>query len=844
MRVCATITTRNAAAASTAAHQIDHMAEAHFHTAIGGHIYFRWLAAAQGDYHDTIIHTDLFHLSGDGTEGVAAFTNHSWKIYVTDIFDTDTERPEANCNVLQLVFDQQNRGSGRAIGDIDQRLGALNVATHAERRPVRQLFHDPALVLLPSDLMAGPQRQLFVVVFDNLHPDVFAACAKVRHVQPRAVRAHVEEHGMRGEVRAWQRTRFEPAWLNVSMAAASGALLASAEVARDLGAVAVHELPPNPLLAGSKRPAEHCASAGRLLQHPGAASDEMRVPPPGYGTQDQYAVGDLTGKLLQRSARYEHRYLGGSAELNGIYWDAFLALSGPQSVVHRGLSVQLRSAAGAAGDDGIHVACGTFELYDAQNGQRTAMRSAQVLFRYPIVGRVLLRQPRDEWWSDTTVLVEYLIHADGAQINNTDEHRWAVHAEPPGADFYNWSERCVSAKDIFNPYRVLFDLNTTDDVAERRCRPDRPHLCRIGDLSARFGPLSIAGRKAERARSRALFVDGLLALSGHHNVLGKALVVYDDNGPVARGERLACAIIGGHHWRKAVARDWYSNGGELTITGKLEMFQQSEYDVTDVEVGLKGLVANSGYHVHMTPVEGNLEFPCEGSTLYGHWNPRAVNPKRSPAPTLGSTDQYEMGDLSGKFGTLDGRTEFTASYNDTNLPLFGYETVLGRSIVIHKKEKMLRWACSTLERGYAPTEAREIRGIASFHHPHGHAYGYVRFTQLMHNDGSASDTIVELNLRHPGQNDRNTTRNHNWNIFVNPVGVDATVAQTATRCVAGGYIWNPFYTQLADPLNVDLYRTECGPDNPLRCYVGDVSARVGTIGMCNACLVSSVCLYV
>lgn len=61
------------------------------------------------------------------------------------------------------------------------------------------------------------------------------------------------------------------------------------------------------------------------------------------------------------------------------------------------------------------------------------------------------------------------------------------------------------------------------------------------------------------------------------------------------------------------------------------------------------------------------------------------------------------------------------------------------------------------------------------------------------------------------------------------------MAQTSTRCVAGGYIWNPFYTQLADPLNVDLYRTECGADNPLRCYVGDVSARVGTIGklFCN-----------
>lgn len=31
-------------------------------------------------------------------------------------------------------------------------------------------------------------------------------------------------------------------------------------------------------------------------------------------------------------------------------------------------------------------------------------------------------------------------------------------------------------------------------------------------------------------------------------------------------------------------------------------------------------------------------------------------------------------------------------------------------------------------------------------------------------------------------------------------------------------------------LQTDLYRNECGPDNPLRCYVGDVSARVGTIG--------------
>ncbi|CAG9134497.1 unnamed protein product [Plutella xylostella] len=64
---------------------------------------------------------------------------------------------------------------------------------------------------------------------------------------------------------------------------------------------------------------------------------------------------------------------------------------------------------------------------------------------------------------------------------------------------------------------------------------------------------------------------------------------------------------------------------------------------------------------------------------------------------------------------------------------------------------------------------------------------------------------------------------------MSPVGVDAAVQVTGTRCVAGGYRWNPYFTQLADPLNHDLYNQECGADNPLRCDVGDLTARLGTI---------------
>lgn len=104
-------------------------------------------------------------------------------------------------------------------------------------------------------------------------------------------------------------------------------------------------------------------------------------------------------------------------------------------------------------------------------------------------------------------------------------------------------------------------------------------------------------------------------------------------------------------------------------------------------------------------------------------------------------------------------------------------------------------------------------------------------TQLVYNDGSKSDSVIEVNLRHPGKQDRNLTRNHNWAIYVNPVSVDASVKVLNTRCTAGGYVWNPYYTQLADPLNEELYRKECGPDNPLRCYVGDISGRLGTINL-------------
>lgn len=158
-----------------------------------------------------------------------------------------------------------------------------------------------------------------------------------------------------------------------------------------------------------------------------------------------------------------------------------------------------------------------------------------------------------------------------------------IHEHSPGQDYYNWSARCLSAGSPYNPHKVRslgvitsikrnwiflrqiaqsvshfgnnWNINLLD-YGSIFCRlqvywdPDHPEwcsgskvtLCRLGDLS-RHETLQIAGRKKFGPKlTRKLFTDPILPLTGSTSILGKSLVIYDDHGPVARGERLACSM--------------------------------------------------------------------------------------------------------------------------------------------------------------------------------------------------------------------------------------------------------------------------------------------------------------
>lgn len=108
----------------------------------------------------------------------------------------------------------------------------------------------------------------------------------------------------------------------------------------------------------------------------------------------------------------------------------------------------------------------------------------------------------------------------------------------PGKDFYDWQNRCISTGDIYNPNKLYFDESSLDTM----CPFDISAACMVGDLHNKIGTIDIAGSKNTKMISRKLFTISDIPLSGNQKVLEKSVVIYDDYGPKARGNRLACSM--------------------------------------------------------------------------------------------------------------------------------------------------------------------------------------------------------------------------------------------------------------------------------------------------------------
>uniref|UniRef100_A0A671W5F9 Superoxide dismutase copper/zinc binding domain-containing protein n=1 Tax=Sparus aurata TaxID=8175 RepID=A0A671W5F9_SPAAU len=134
---------------------------------------------------------------------------------------------------------------------------------------------------------------------------------------------------------------------------------------------------------------------------------------------------------------------------------------------------------------------------------------------------------------------------------------------------------------------------------------------------------------------------------------------------------------------KASTDGWFGPG---MSSGRIQFSQAVPQGPTYINVSLINLDSLAGgYHVHILPLKPGSVEPCSNANILGHFNPLAVNVSNSPAPGTGTVDQYEIGDISGKFGTLNSLNESQAVYMDPDMPLTGPFSVVGRSIVIHYK---------------------------------------------------------------------------------------------------------------------------------------------------------------
>jgi Cu/Zn superoxide dismutase len=237
----------------------------------------------------------------------------------------------------------------------------------------------------------------------------------------------------------------------------------------------------------------------------------------------------------------------------------------------------------------------------------------------------------------------------------------------------------------------------------------------VGDLSGKFGYLQ--GSFESRA-----FTDQNLDVS---SIIQRSLVIHDNGG-----ERWVCGTIVDSSFinpgacnaapqpviqmpqpviqipqqiPQQISRYPLSATARLTSPfndisqGQVTFKQAFQGGPTTVELFVVGTVGtvNGGksfgeYHIHDFAVNPNdPNGPCSVTSVGGHYNPTNIADYKLCNPNVPST--CEVGDLSGKFGYLQGSFE-SRTFIDRGLDV---ASIIQRSLVIHDNGGE-RWVCGTI----------------------------------------------------------------------------------------------------------------------------------------------------
>lgn len=347
------------------------------------------------------------------------------------------------------------------------------------------------------------QGGLYVVVYSDYNENEVLGCGRVYTVEPKQASARFAKN-FTGEISFRQESPYDPTLVTIDFN----------DLELKAYSFGVDELP---LIDRGEPANEVCPNAKGVIYNPLKVIPET-VPPPGKGSADQYAVGDLSGK---------YGSLQGKKKIFQQVYDPTLSLFGVHSVVGRAL-VLFRP-------NGQPMACANIEV----SGRR--MNTAFSTFDSPIQGQIILRQEKDNFNSDTSIYIE-LSYPSGSQPKKTYNHPWRIYTNAvlTGQGFS--TPTCGQAGIRFNPYNV-----SRNDVYGCHCSAHAPSRCELGDSSGKMGTINIPPFRITEDQhqdiARYFFTDPLLPLSGPTSIVGRSIVIQDKD---FSDGRMVCSNIVQH----------------------------------------------------------------------------------------------------------------------------------------------------------------------------------------------------------------------------------------------------------------------------------------------------------
>ncbi|KAG9346113.1 hypothetical protein JZ751_007931 [Albula glossodonta] len=585
-------------------------------------------------------------------------------------------------------------------------------------------------------------------------------CAMIRTMEGKKVSARVDMKGARGYFSFSQRSPFDVTeiWVNLTNLESQG------------GPYHVHQFPLPQMMSTGEGLCSNDNVGGHWNPFNMNTSDPAYPKGPG-ATHDMYEVGDLSSK---------HGLLTGANDFEASFTDYNLPLFGRNSIVGRSMVIHY--------PNGSRFVCATI-------GYPGEVVVGKSVFKSPVVGTILFAQLKANPYSDVSLFLD-LSYGDRAN-STTMGHNWHIHEYPVSSETDNDPERCKSTGGHWNPFNV-----DTGGNYSINCRPDNPFACEIGDLAGKHKTLSLRSAVGG-VESKYFFTDTASWVSGMNSAIGRSVVIHAAN---RAGPRIACANITDARLPSARTGPWVGVG---TSSGQVQFLQRSPQGPMFINISLTSLAFRAGgYHVHMLPIKNGGD-PCSDENVMGHYNPLSVNTAMSPSPGTGSVDQYEIGDISGKFGLLTGLDEKHTLYMDSNLPLSGPNSIVGRSLVIHYTNGS-RMQCANISADNNG-DGQLLSARATFNDS---VNGSLTLTQWTFPDGSYSNVILEVDVRSPLHPE---LMGASWDIH------DGRADEADGQCNGVGGRFDPF----AMPAE----SSSCSSDHPLNCEVGDMTAKHGLVSL-------------